>query len=109
MSKSNQAKKILADVALDNAFYFHTDVGVYTDEYALNLESFYHLLNNINIKSIEFHTKNTDFEKWLRFIGEKTSALQIAKLRKKELEGEVLRKKIQGILLNRINKLRVSI
>ena len=109
MSKLNQTKKILADVPLENAFYFHTDVRVYTDRYALNLEKFYQILKDINIKSIEFHTKNTDIEKWLRFIGERTSALQIAKLRKKSVEGEVLRKKIQDILRNRINKLRSSI
>jgi hypothetical protein len=82
-------KGVLSDVPADKAFYFNTDVGVYTGKFATNLASFRDALRDVDVRSIEFHMGRGDFEKWIEFLGDHALAREIAKLR--GLRGEELR------------------
>jgi hypothetical protein len=108
VSKSEKARKILSDVPVENVFHFYTDIDVHTGKHTSNLALFCDALKDVDTKSIEFHLKNGDFERWIKFLGDNMLALQIAKLRKRNLTGENLRDKIHGIVKRRIDKLRSS-
>ncbi|MBM5805478.1 MAG: hypothetical protein FJZ49_05385 [Candidatus Verstraetearchaeota archaeon] len=103
-----KTNNVLADVKPENAFYFCLEEGNYTGRNAQNLIQFYETLKTVEPKSIEFHTQRGDFEKWIRFLGDNILALQLARIRKKPLEGEKLREKICDTIGKRINKLRGS-
>ena len=106
MSKSEKVRKILSDVPVENAFYFHSDIDSYTGKNVSSLAAFCDALRDIDIKSIEFHLKNGDFERWIKFLGDNILAMQLAKLRKRDLTGENLRDKIYAVVKRRLDKLR---
>ena len=100
------AKRILAQVPPENGFYFHTAVGLYTGRRSSDLAKFCDAVKDVDIRSIGFHLKRGDFEAWIRFLGDNILAMQIAKLRKKQLQGESLRSKLYDLVNRRCNKLR---
>jgi len=105
---TEKAKAIprLSEVKPENAFHFCLDVGSYTGKSASSLVQFGEILKSIDIKSIEFHLQRGDFEKWIRFLGDNALALQLARIRKRPLEGEKLREKICDAVRKRIEKLK---
>ncbi|MFH1328503.1 MAG: DUF5752 family protein [Candidatus Bathyarchaeota archaeon] len=109
MSKKEITKKLLSDMPSDKAFHFHVDVELYTGKYASNLKSFCDALNDVDTRSVEFHLSRKDFENWIKFLGDKILVMQIAKLRKKRLTGEKLRRELHGIVERRINSLKRSL
>ncbi|MEM3439589.1 MAG: DUF5752 family protein [Candidatus Bathyarchaeia archaeon] len=98
-------KDLLSDVPADKAFYFNTDVGVYTGRCALNLASFCEILRDVDVKSIEFHMGRVDFEKWIDFLGDSALSREIAKLRGRGLRGEMLRAELVAAVSKRLEKL----
>ena len=106
MSKISEARKILADVPVENAFYFNTAVDAFTGRCAQNLVSFRDHLKNVDIKSVQFHMSRGDFEKWVHFLGDNVLAIQISRLSKRGLTGENLRSRLYDAVNTRINELK---
>jgi len=101
-----ERKGVLSDVSADKAFYFNTDVGVYTGRCASNLASFCEILKDIEVRSIEFHMQRGDFEKWIRFLGDGALSREVAKLREGGLKGEALRAELVAAVSKRLEGLR---
>lgn len=100
------ASKIPRTVLHDKAFYFFTGVGQYSGEFAVSLADFYQKLKTIDIKSLDFHFKRRDFEKWIRgTIGDVDLADKINEI-KKSAQGEELRVKIYQTVKRRLTELK---
>jgi hypothetical protein len=99
------AGKILASVQSDKAFYFYLDIGLPMDASATNLKEFGATLKTVDIKSLEFHVKRGDFEKWVYFLGDGELAKSLIKIRDKNLSGERLRADLVGVVQTRIRQL----
>jgi hypothetical protein len=88
------ASKILRTIPYNNAFYFFTDIGQYSGEFAASFADFCKKIKTIDIKSVDFHFKRRDFERWIgETIGDADLANEINKI-KKPIQGEELRVKI---------------
>ncbi len=78
-------------------FLFYTDVGkqFYTGTMAWSLKGFIKALKEVNIKAIEFHVYNGDFESWFQssFKDQKLVAI-FKEIKASEQRGEKLRKTI---------------
>jgi hypothetical protein len=100
------ASKILRTVPYNNAFYFFTDIGQYSGELAASLADFCKKIKTIDTKSIDFHYKRRDFQKWIRgTIGDVYLANEINKIQK-SIQGEELRVKICQIVERRLTELK---
>ena len=105
---SETALKILRTVSVQEAFLFFTDVGQYTGEFAQSLESFYEKMSNVPLKSLDFHQKRGDFEKWIREIfGDAYLANRIGKINM-STKGEKLRARLKGTVKKRLNQLKMA-
>ena len=49
-----------------SAFYFYTNIGAPTGQFASSLEEFSDKLKSVNVASIEFHMQRGDFENWVK-------------------------------------------
>jgi hypothetical protein len=63
--KNETEVKALKSVPREKAFYFFTSIGNYTGESASSLKEFMEKINEVNVKSLEFHLYRGDFEKWI--------------------------------------------
>jgi len=84
----------LASVAADEPFLFHTGKGKehYTGMMAWTLRGFIDALRRISLKSIEFHSKRGDFERWARHsLRDEALADEIRQLSASKLTAEELR------------------
>ena len=88
----------------DKPFLFHVDIGKYIGTTANNIEDLLSILQNVDIKSIEFHLYRGDLERWIRDVF-KTNLLadRIYNLRKEELIGEQIRKKMIDLIRDWLN------
>jgi len=103
---SAQARKILRTVPHIEAFYFFTDIGDYTGQYALSLDNFCNKINNIELKSVLFHFDRQDFEKWIRgTLGDPILADTISKI-KNSVDREDFRTEIRQIVAQRLSQLK---
>jgi len=104
--------KILRTVPREKAFYFFTSIGNYTGESAASLKEFVDKINDVNLKSLEFHLYRGDFEKWLsEVLEDKELAEEIRRLQKTSVTGDALRHQLIGTvskhyhnLLNRLSQ-----
>ena len=100
------ASKILKTVSHNTAFYFFTGFGQYCGEYAVGLDGLCQKLKTIDRKSIDFHFKRRDFEKWIRgTIGDVNLAKGIKNI-KRSIRGEELRVKLYQIVERRLSELK---
>ena len=60
------ASNILRIVPANNAFYFFTDIGQYTNRCSAYLADFCNAIRTIDVKSVEFHFKRGDFAIWIK-------------------------------------------
>jgi len=98
--------RILRTVPYNNAFYFFTDIGEYSGKLAVSLTEFCKRIETIDIKSVNFHFKRQDFEKWIRgTIGDVDLANEINKINK-SIQGEELRVKIYQTVERRLTELK---
>ena len=98
--------KILRTVPREKAFYFFTSIGNYTGVSAASLKEFVEKINEVNMKSLEFHLHRGDFEKWLDEVLEDTRlAEEIRKLRRINLAGESLRNQLYATVSRRLKSL----
>ena len=105
---SETASKILRTVSVQEAFLFFTDIGQYTGEFAQSLESFYDKIGNAPLKSLIFHQKRGDFERWIREVfGDAYLADRIHKINI-SIKGEKLRARLKGTVKRRLNQLKMA-
>jgi len=105
------ASKILATVPYNNAFYFFTDIGQYTDRCSVCLADFCNTIRTIDARSVEFHFKRGDFAKWIRGpLGDNELANEINRV-SKTIRGEELRTALHQTVevhLTKLKKLQAS-
>jgi hypothetical protein len=98
--------KILRTLPREKAFYFFTSIGNYTGESATSLKEFTDKINEVNVKSLEFHFYRGDFEKWTaEVLEDKELAEYIQKLQKLSLTGDKLRIQLYTTVSRRYNHL----
>ena len=99
--------KSLRTVQSFEGFRFNRSQGDYTGKNARSLQEFSSILKTIDIKSINFHFKRGDFQKWVQnIIGDIDLSNKIRKITK-DLHGEKLRSTLIGIINNRILELKL--
>jgi hypothetical protein len=83
-------------------FYFCVDIGEYTGITAASYEDFLTSIKKVEAKSLSFHLKRGDFEKWvLDILKDEKLAKEIGKLNSQELRGRTLRNRLYGIVSER--------
>lgn len=88
------ATNILSVLPIEKAFHFYYEVGQPAGVYAESLNDFVEKLQNIDIKSIEFHVPRKDFEHWINSLGDIELAKKAELLRMRQLSGENLRNEL---------------
>jgi hypothetical protein len=69
-------------------FHFCMDVGDYTGISAASYEDFLTSIKQVNGKSLSFHVKRGDFERWmLDVLKDEKLAKEMGKLKKQKLRG----------------------
>jgi hypothetical protein len=105
--KANISKTLSSARAVltHEAFHFYIDIGDPTAEVATSLGDFYVKLHTIDVRSIEFHFKRQDFEKWIKDSArDDVLCRQISAISRKA-HGEELREQIMKIVKNRLDEL----
>jgi Family of unknown function (DUF5752) len=98
--------KILRTVSVEAAFYFFTDIGQDTGKSATSLADFSEKLKTEPLKSIEFHFKRGDFERWIKeTLGDEYLAREIGRI-DKSIHGEAMRTATQRTVENRLYYLK---
>lgn len=93
-------------VPREKAFYFFTSIGNYTGASALSLKEFMEKINEVNVKSLEFHLYRGDFEKWVNdVLQDGELAADIKRLQKLNLVGEALRNQLFLTVSRRLRRL----
>ncbi len=103
---NKMATKILRTVPYNNAFYFFTGIGQYSGKFAVSLADFCEKIKRIDIKSVDFHFKRRDFQKWIRTtIGDAYLANKISRIRG-QIQGQELRGQIHQTVEMRLTELK---
>jgi len=103
---SIDASRILRTVPREKAFYFFTSVGNYTGTSAASFKEFAERINEVNVKSLEFHLQRGDFEKWVdEVLQDKDLSLEIKRLQKFNLTGDALRNQVNMVVSRRFKRL----
>ncbi len=107
-TKANKAdaSEILRTVPPDEAFLFFEDIGKYTGKLATSLEDFFKDIKTISTKSVRFHFKRGDFEKWIQGILHDATLARRIKRIKKSYSGKQLRDEISQIVKKRLEDLQ---
>lgn len=99
------AAKILAKLPADKSFHFYNGVDQYLGVYANSLADFCDKIQEISVKSIEFHVPRKDFEYWFQSLGDVELAKRMSIIQNMNLHGEDLRKKIYETVKQRHQQL----
>jgi hypothetical protein len=90
-----EARLRLAVLTANEPFLFYTGVGenFFTGVKAWSLKGFVEALQEVDVKAVEFHLNNGDFENWARFsLKDTVLAENIKEARDSAQSGEKLRK-----------------
>jgi hypothetical protein len=100
------SSRILRVVRHDEGFLFFRGLGDFTGEIAISLADFAEKMRKVDVRSVDFHFKRQDFEKWLRdVIGDSDLSRRVGRITK-ESHGEKLRNKIIQIVKGRLEELK---
>ena len=99
------ARKLLVGDLSDRGFHFYLSLGEPLDVKAHNLQTFSRLLKTVPLASIVFHLSRGDFKAWFEGIGDLELAKKVVLLREENYCGELLRRKLQVLTVNRIKDL----
>jgi len=87
-------------------FYFYVDIGEYSGVTAASYEDFLASIKKVKVKSLSFHVKRGDFEKWVsNALKDEKLAEEIGKLKNQKLWGEALRNRLYRIVSKRHKEL----
>jgi DNA-binding transcriptional ArsR family regulator len=100
-----KALHILRELSKEEAFHFYTGIGQYVGVYATSLNDFCDKIQSVNVKSVEFHAPRRDFELWLDSLGDLELAKRMGVIRRTNLSGENLRKKVYESVKSRCEEL----
>jgi len=98
----------LAAITANEPFLFYTGVGekFYTGLMAWSLRGLANALQRVNLKSVEFHNRRRDFEKWAeKSLFDRVLARRLKEVRLSQHKGEELRKAIVKIVKRRHEEL----
>jgi alpha-amylase len=104
-----EARLRIMILTANEPFLFSTGIGKehYSGTMAWSLKGFIKKLNEIDIKAIEFHAKNGDFESWTQnSLKDEKLASKFRKIKASEKKGEILRKEIYDIAETRYEDLK---
>ena len=93
-----KAAAILSYAPHDKAFNFYKSVGNPLNVHAHNLRDFTVKIYRVDIASLEFHLKRGDFESWFKSLGDEELAKKMELLKRRELTGEDLRKRLHAVV-----------
>jgi len=99
------ASEILRTVPFDQSFLFFEDIGKYTGILAANLDNFFEIIKKIDVKSLTFHFRREDYERWIRETLHDAQLARRLKRIKKSESGEELRNKILHAVRKRLDEL----
>lgn len=94
-------------ITANEPFLFYTDVGekYFTGTMAWSLKGFTKALQKVNVKSLEFHDRRGDFEKWAeKSLYDKALSKQLKKIRLLRFKGKPLRKAIIKVVKEQFDK-----
>ena len=98
--------KNLKIIPREKAFYFFTSIGNYTGVSALSLKEFMDKVNEVDVKSLEFHLNRGDFEKWVNDVLQDAElAGDMRRLQRLNLVGETLRNQLSLTVSRRLKRL----
>jgi alpha-amylase len=98
----------LAAMTANEPFLFYTDIGeeYFTGTMTWSLKGLVKALQKISAKSLEFHNRRGDFEKWAaNSLHDKSLSEQLKKIRLLKLRGEPLRKAMVKVFKERFDEL----
>jgi len=100
------SSRILRTVPREKAFYFFTSLGNYTGLSAISLKEFADKINEVNVKSLEFHLGRGDLEKWTaEVLEDQWLAGEIKRIQRSGLMGEALRNQLSLTVSRRVKRL----
>jgi len=98
--------RILRTLPREKMFYFFTSIGNYTGKSAASLKEFMDKINEVDVRSLEFHFYRGDFEKWIaEVLQDEELAEEVRKLRKFNPMGEVLRNQLHATVSKHLKQL----
>lgn len=107
-----EARLRISILTANEPFLFYTGVGkeCYTGQMAWSLKGFAKTLEKINLKAVEFHLGNGDFESWAKCsLKDAKLALKLGKIKASMEKGEKLRSTMIDTVNKRYNELRKQI
>ena len=102
----------MAILTANEPFLFYTDVGkeYYTGTMAWGLKGFIKALKEVDVKAIEFHVYNGDFESWAQSsLKDQKLASKLKEIKKSNEKGEKLREAILNFAKKRCTELITQI
>jgi alpha-amylase len=104
------AKRILRKVPAEKGFTFSYEFAKPTKRTVHSLKELYSALKIVNLKSVQFHVKRGDFEKWISWvIGDNKLADKLAAATKSKITGDEIREKILSLVAQRIKELESTL
>jgi len=100
------ALNILSPVSVEKAFHFYYGLNQHSGVHADSLRDFVDKIQNVDLKSIEFHIPRKDFELWIRSLGDLELSKKLELLRMRHLSGENLRKEVYETVKSRYEELK---
>jgi len=98
--------RILRTLPREKAFYFFTSIGNYTGGSAASFKEFMDEINEVSVKSLEFHLYRGDFEKWIaETLEDQELAREIESLRIQNYSGLVLKEQLYNMMTKHYEKL----
>jgi hypothetical protein len=86
-------------------FHFYIDIGNYTGVSAASYEDFLASIKKVNTRSLSFHVKRGDFEKWVsKILKDEKLAKEIGKLKNQKLYGQSLRNRLHRLVSERLEE-----
>jgi len=97
--KGETTFRILRTLPREKAFYFFTSIGNYTGESAISFKEFMDKVNEVDVKSLEFHLYRGDFEKWIaETLEDQELTREIEDLRNQNYSGTAIKEQLYSML-----------
>ena len=106
----DKALLITSSVPVEKGFRFFTDLHKPTGVFATSIFDFAEQLKKVELKSLEFHMKRSDFSNWLNdVIKDDALSREFEQLRSLGLAGEKLRTRLVGLVDKRCKELATAL
>ena len=109
VSNNDVYSKILRNVTEQEGFRFYLGIGEPTGETAVSLADFAEKLDNVDVRSVNFHYPRRDFEKWIIDVigdAELASRLNMVSNIHTGIKGEALRNHLIRVVKVRLSEIK---